>query len=392
MTEKHPALQGNKVLFVFGCLDLGGSERQGLYLARYLKENCGAHVRVLALSKKPGRVSELCDEYGIPCEGMSLHWSRFWPQRVLQLYRFLCRLKRLSPDILMPYYSLPNTVCGLVWEKSPARCCIWNQRDDGLLLSKDAWHRTAVSKASAFIANSGSGRDFLLQTYALPQDRVQVIHNGITLSPPRMDRQQWRDRLGLAADDFAACMLANLGPYKDHRSLVRSWQAVSAHAAERGRRAVLLLAGRTDAGEPGLRRLIAELGLTEDVRLLGMVDDVSGLLQASDICVHSSFTEGCPNAVLEAMAAGLPVAGTDIQGIREAIGAEGAAFLTPVGNHGAMSDAITLLMDDAGLRSEYGRALQKRIAEEFSMEQMGSRSASAIADALANSISAGMDS
>jgi glycosyltransferase involved in cell wall biosynthesis len=383
VNENREMLRGLKILFVFGCLDLGGSERQGLHLARYLKATCDADVHVLALSSKPGRVSELCDEYGIPWQGMALHWSRLWPHRILELYRFLDRLKQLSADVLLPYYSLPNTICGLVWKKSSALACIWNQRDHGLLLTRDTWHKAAVRNISTFIANSECGKDFLQHTYGLSDERVQIIHNGISLPRPIADRQQWRDRLGLSSNDFAACMLANLGPYKDHQSLVLAWQIIAERAASTQQKAVLLLAGRgDDARTAGLKRLIDERGLADNVRLIGMVNDISGLLHASDIYIHSSLTEGSPNAILEAMAAGLPVVGTDIPGIREAVGPEGTAYLTQVGDYHGMAETIKTLMDDVALRNNYGMTLKARVETNFSMEQMCSASARVIATAL----------
>ncbi len=386
MVANRNLLKGRRILFVFGCLDLGGSERQGLLLGRYLKDTCHADVRVLALSRKPGRVSELCDEYGIPWEGMGFRWSRIRPHRVWELFRLSRHLKKNSAEILMPYYTLPNVACGLVWRYSSARLCIWNQRDHGLLLTGNPWHRTAVGKTPVFISNSECGMDFLRKSYDLSGKPTHVIHNGIVLSPPEADREQWRSRLGLPANAFAACMLANLGPYKDHLTLARAWQEVSEYATSKGRKAFLLLAGKMDGRVTGLQHLIDELGLTDNIRLLGMVNDVSGLLHASDLCVHSAISEGCPNAVLEAMAAGLPVAGTDIPGIREAVGAEGASFLTPVGDHVGMAEKIKLLMADPELRKSYGSALRNRVKSEFSVERMCTASVQIINNSLATAM------
>jgi glycosyltransferase involved in cell wall biosynthesis len=357
-------------MFVFGCFDLGGSERQGFHLARHLKEECAADVHVVSLSEKPGRLAEMCDEYGIPQHVVRLHWSGFLPLRLRELSRFSAELARLKPDILLPYYTLPNTVCGLVWRKVGARLAVWNQRDEGLLLTRNIWHRTAVKRTPLFITNADGGRDFLVRTYGIDPGRVTVIHNGISLAPPLADRSQWRTRLAIGADCFVACMIANLGPYKDHETLLRAWQIVSDNAQPGAKRPVLLLAGKPDKSEAALKALASRLSLGYAVRFLGKVDDITGLLSAADLCIHSSKTEGCPNAVLEAMAAGVPVIGTDIPGVREAVGEAGSEFLVPVGDHRKMADAIVRLMGDPNLRSRYGEALKKRIDEEFSLEQM----------------------
>ena len=97
-----------------------------------------------------------------------------------------------------------------------------------------------------------------------------------------------------------------------------------------------MLAGRPEGRRELLEVLARDLGLGERVRFVGDVDDVAGLLGASDVGVLSSTPlEGCPNAVIESMAAGLPVVGTDIPGVREALGDEGRPFLVAAEDPGA---------------------------------------------------------
>ncbi len=376
------AVQGKKVLFVFGCLDLGGSERQGFQLARHLKEACAADVHVVSLSEKPGRLADMCDEHGLPWHVIRLHWSGFWPLRLKELNRFAAELGKLGPDILLPYYTLPNVVCGLVWQRSGARLSVWNQRDEGLLLTRSVWHRTAVKRTPLFIANADGGRDVLVRTYTIDPALVTVIHNGISLAPLVYGREEWRGRLGIGPDCPVACMIANLGPYKDHETLLQAWKTVVDHAPSRGEKPVLLLAGKPDESEEPLKELASRLELGDSVRFLGKVDDISGLLSTADLCIHSSKTEGCPNGVLEAMAAGLPVVGTDIPGIREAVGEMGEVFLVPVGDHRTMADITMRLISDRELRKHTGEALKKRIGEKFSLEQMCARTVRLLEESL----------
>jgi glycosyltransferase involved in cell wall biosynthesis len=100
------------------------------------------------------------------------------------------------------------------------------------------------------------------------------------------------------------------------------------------------------------------------------VKDISGLLCATDLLVHSSLLEGCPDSVLEAMAVGLPVAATDIPGIREAVGPAGYEHLAPVGYPDTLAQRILRFALDAQLRQEVGAANRARIAVFFSPERM----------------------
>ena len=116
---------------------------------------------------------------------------------------------------------------------------------------------------------------------------------------------------------------------------------------------------------------IHDLGLEEHVRLLGRLtsDEVRQQLQAADVFLLSSLSEGISNAALEAMACGLPVVTTDCGGMREAItnGIEG--FVVPSRDNNRIAECLKKLYEDEHLRKRMGRAARKRAESEFSLEQ-----------------------
>lgn len=377
-------LQNKKILFVFAGSELGGAERQGMLLARSLQEKSGATVSVLGLAApRPGKVTGICAEYGIPWRSVRILWPVKGVRLLVNLVSLLFSLLREKPHIILSYTWLPNVLSGLCWRMSGASLFVWNQRDEGLELKTSISHRLAVRLAPAFVANSIAGRDFLVNTYGIKPEDVSIIHNGVELPPPLADRSAWRKRLGVGEDDFVACMVANLHSYKDHPTLLKAWRQVL-DRCEQGQRPILILAGRTDSRGEELRRMADELGLGETVRFIGAVDDVSGLLHAVDLCVYSSLSEGSPNAVLEAMAAGLPVVATDIPGIRDAVGEEGCPFLSPPGDSLAMADKLHDLSTNKELRIRLGNAMRKRAAEFFAPSVMHDSYISLLASAVRN--------
>jgi glycosyltransferase involved in cell wall biosynthesis len=188
-----------------------------------------------------------------------------------------------------------------------------------------------------------------------------------------LDRSAWRSKLGLGTDAFVACMVANLHAHKDHATLVAAWRKVVDGFGARGRDAHLLLAGSWVDTYESIVTQVRDLKLERQIHILGQVQDVAGLLSASDLGVLSSFREGLPNAVLECMASGLAVAGTDYPGIREALGPEASVLLAPAQNAERLAECILRAARDADFRSWLGRAGVARVRAEFSPDAMGKR-------------------
>lgn len=370
-------LCGKKVVFVFGSLDLGGAERRGLLLADYLQKRVGAIVQVVGLNKTPGRLSSMCDELGISWSGVPFHWG--FRRRVPSFLRAVRAIRRTDAEIVLSYTRVPNLVCA--WGKRwvGAELLVWNQADEGLLLNGSLPFRIAAAAPHCFISNSNGGRAFLIDTYDISPDSVNVVPNGVAMSAPRLGRDEWRRQWEVPSQAPVVGMVANLSVYKDHDTLIRAWRRVV--AAGWDQQPVLVLAGRCDGTEQGLKMLAQELGVSGQLKILGAVDDVAGLLQALDLFAYSSKSEGVPNGVLEAMASGLGVVGTDIPGIREAVGPEGAAYLTPVGDSDTMADRIIKLLRGKAVRQQLGQALRERIERNFSLEVMCRRSEDIISSA-----------
>ena len=382
LTVREMALAGVRVIIVLEPLELGGSERQALLLARYLKYEQKADVQVWGTSGAPGRLATLCDQYDIPWRIVPSPWGIGRFERPKTLAAFTRRLRAARPDVVLPYMEMPNLVCGLVWRWTGARLCVWNQRDDGIARIDSRYESWAIRNTPKFIANSAQGADHLVKTRGVARNRVRVVLNGIELTPPQADRAEWRQQLGVCEDWFVACMVANLTDYKDHVTLLRAWQLVSHRLKGEGRKSALLLAGRFDTRSEALKALAYDLGLDRSVRFLGPVNDVSGLLNASDAGVFCSNSEGSPNSVLEYMAGHLAVAGTDIPPMREALSIENHALLAPPGDAEALAAHIVELALDHKLRQRLGAFNRRRVEAEFGPRRMCEETFDVITDGL----------
>jgi glycosyltransferase involved in cell wall biosynthesis len=375
------ALKGKRIIFVFGNLELGGAERQGLLLAQYLSEHEQASVEVWGFNRA-GPVSSICEQHGLTWRVVPFYFKEKLASRLNSLMELARHIRAARPDILLPYTLIPNVACGLIWKLTGARACVWNQRDAGIARLDLRWERRAARLTSRFISNSQQGARFLTDEMKAHPSKVKLIVNGVELPAPLLDRAAWRDQLQLDERSFVACMVANLHSYKDHETLLKAWRIVATRLKAQQRDAFLILAGRHDDAYESLLSLTHELCLDHNVIYAGHVTDVAGLLSATDICVFSSRSEGCPNGILESMAAGLAVVGTDVEGIQEAVGLAGAKFLAPPGDAEALANIILKLSDNPALRSHLGNENRKRVREHYSVTRMCEETVSLIANCL----------
>ena len=362
-------LNSRRIIFVLGNLELGGAERQALILARYLSEHEHAHVEVWGFNKS-GPVAEICEQHKLPTRVLPYPFSGNRSNRVRALVTVSRSLREAEPDLILPYTLGPNVVCGLIWKRTGANSCVWNQRDEGIGALDSYFAPQAAQATPRFIANCEAGAEFLIEKLGVDATKVTVIPNGIETVAAEMDRSAWRERLAVDERAFVACMVANLHLNKDHATLLRAWRKVVNEFGANGRSALLVLAGRHDGAYESLASLASELQLDDSVRFAGPVSDVRGLLTAVDVSVFSSRSEGCPNAVLESMAAGLPIAGSDIKGIRDVVGPGGTQFLAPVGDVDSLAEVLLTLAKNPELAARNGLENSERVKEKYDSLRM----------------------
>jgi glycosyltransferase involved in cell wall biosynthesis len=210
-------------------------------------------------------------------------------------------------------------------------------------------------------------RRFLADRIGVPREKLRTIYNGIDVKTACCadDGVRVRHELGIPERTPVLGTIANLYPVKGHTFLLKA----AAEVARAVPLAVWLLAGRGRLlGE--LEDEARRLGIADQVRFLGFRDDAAALLQAVNVFILPSLSEGLPVAVLEAMAAGKPVVATDVGGNREVIVDGQTGFLVPPRDAGALAARTITLLTDKSLADRYGAEGQARVREEFSLERM----------------------
>ena len=189
---------------------------------------------------------------------------------------------------------------------------------------------------------------------------VGLIYNGVELAGmPKRSKQPDGGSLTLI-------IVANLIPYKGHNDLFHALASVAEKLPSSWQ---LLCVGRDDGLGPSLRELARDLRIDSRIKLLGSRRDIPDLLTGADIGILCSHEEGFSNAILEGMAAGLPMVVTAVGGNAEAVVDGETGLVVPARNPAALGAAILRLASDGELRKQMGAAARRRAEEHFSMER-----------------------
>ncbi len=197
----------------------------------------------------------------------------------------------------------------------------------------------------------------------IPEDRLQIIRNGIDLRPYQPDpvaRERVRAEVGCVGDTVVAAILARVTPDKGQVETIDALAAI----ASRHPRAELWIVGEGTL-RPQLEAQVRELKLESRVRFLGFRTDIPAVLQAVDIVVQASHREGLGNTLLEAMAAARPIVASTAGGIVDVVVPEETGLLVPPRDVPALAQALDRVYGDATVRERFGAAGRRRAETLF---------------------------
>tara|TARA_B110000977_G_scaffold98972_1_gene130065 strand:+ start:189 stop:1355 length:1167 start_codon:yes stop_codon:yes gene_type:complete len=347
---------------------MGGAERQALILADYLVSEIGAEVHFIAF-EDGDKLKNLIEAIGCKWKYIPLNFYKSKIDKAYSYIKLVSYINKIKGAVLIPYAAISNKVVGQIFKKTNASFSFWNQRDEGRSLFNTKNEKKALFNVSAIVSNSFEGRDFLVNQYNIPKHKINVINNGIK-SDFDNKNIDWHKKLNTDKQALIVSMIANVHSFKDHLTLLYAWRIVLSNYNDK-RPLILVLAGTLGPTVTKLKVLGFDLNLSQNLIFAGPVDDVRSLISASYMCVFSSNLEGCPNGVLECMEQGKVVVGTNISGLRQAMGKNYAAMcLSEPNNPNSLAEKILGIINNNELRIEIGLYNERRILEEFSVEQM----------------------
>ena len=366
-----------RLLFVGTQMEVGGSQVNLLTHARWFHQQ-GHEVSAVFFYDKQGLHDSWQEANDFPI--INLHaWQpgegalRNLPALLGGLQQLYHLMRRQQPQVVETFTPDSNLLgLPLAWLAGvPARIAThrafidnrpgWYPRLHGLLINSGI--------ASALIAVSQQVRQMAIVKEGVRPERVQVILNGVEIleaeQPTALVRQKVRQELGLPPECPLLLTVGRLTEQKGHSYLIKAVPSVLAQHPG----AVFAFAGEGPL-QAELADLAGQLGVSKSVRFLGLRQDVRRLLQAADAFVLPSLWEGMSMALLEAMAEGLAVVASDVEGIGDLMEPEVDGLVVPPRDPAALAAAVIGLLDDTELRRSLGQAARQKVADDFSVEAM----------------------
>ncbi len=362
-----------KILYIIGSLDLGGAERHLSLVAPRLKQ-LGWEPTIYCISRR-GVQADVVERAGVavigpPWDGGSRQTFFGKPLGLFASCLKLLKILLLERPQIVHFFLPLAYVIG-----APLA---WLMRVPTLVMSRrslnlyQAQHpilarleRFLHRRMDAILGNSRAVFDQLVDVEGCARGKVSVIYNGIDIGS--IDRARATGADGSSAPPGVVLIIvANLIPYKGHSDLIDALAAVQGQMPEQW---TLLCVGRDDGIRSKLEAQVQSLGLTGHIRFLGERTDVESLLKGANIGILCSHQEGFANAILECMAAGLPMVATDVGGNAESVVHAETGLIVPPRNPAALGQAMLSLVSDPAARQRMGQAARKRAEERFSIEQ-----------------------
>lgn len=355
-----------KVLYLLNFAGKAGTERYVESLVKYLGPQGSGQVEPYFAYNTPGLLVERLEAMGVPTRQLTMN-SRF-DFKAAKALAALCG--EWDIDLIHCHYLRENYIALLAKRYNKKVRVVYTNHfilANGFVTRLS--NRLLDKRQDQMIAVCNKGKEQLIAN-GWSGEKIQVVHNGVDLDAWAGSRADstLRAELGIPEDRFVMLCASRFAHDKGHEYLIRSLKELTEmhHTPF-----TMLLAGDGELLEP-TKALCAELGLDEDtVRFIGFRKDMKNLFKAADLYVNSSQHEALSFLIIEAMAAGLPAAITNMAGNPDILtGPEQGGVLLPYGDTINTAYALGDLMDDPELLAKCRENALKNVKERFELGKL----------------------
>jgi glycosyltransferase involved in cell wall biosynthesis len=230
--------------------------------------------------------------------------------------------------------------------------------------------RALARATDRIVAISPRIRAELLDEYRIGRpDKYRVVPLGFDLGGlsaiDEAARARARNALQISEGAAVVTTVGRLTAIKNHALFLEA----SARISRANPSAIFLIAGDGELRRE-LEAAALSLGIANRVRFLGWRRDLDTVYGATDVFMLTSRNEGTPVALIESLAAGVPVVSTDVGGVGDVVASDQFGFLTPSGNPDALAAAVSVLLPDPGRRRAMGKLGRTSIMERYGIDRL----------------------
>lgn len=355
--------------------DLKDGGAQGVLARLCVHDKQSRHVVISLMDE--GKYGPLLEKAGITVLCVSMHPAR---PSLTKFFKLIRLIKAERPDVVQTWMYHADLLGGLATPLAGGKRVFWGVRQSRLKKGTAkrstilvayfcAWLSRRVPEKIICCANKAKDSH---ATIGYEKSKLVVIQNGYDLSRFKLDCDlgaSIRKELALNPVEFVLGSVGRFHPQKDHFNLLQALVLVAQQHIEF--RCLLVGTGLSSDNDLLVERIV-DLGLEEKVLLLGQRTDIPAVMNALDLHVLSSRSEGFPNVLAEAMACGVPCASTDVGDVLDIIGDPNACC--PPRDPHALANVISNLhqewqSDPDAWQLRKGTGVQ-RVADRFSMKKM----------------------
>ena len=364
-----------KILHLVTGLSIGGAEMMLYKLVTKMNRD-KFEIQVISLTDV-GPIGERIQDSGILVRALGMKRGVPDPRMVFKLIRWL---KKDRPDIVQTWMYHADLIGGLAVRMFGKIPVVWNIRhsnlDQKFNKKTTLWTAKACAKLSNFLPSNiiccSHASKEVHSSLGYKNNKMIVIPNGFDLevfSPSKDARKKVRRLLGLSDETILIGLIARFDPQKDHKTF---FQAAGILHKDYPAVHFMLCGDGVTRDKPIIRKWIDEADVKSVTHLLGCWEDMPSLQAALDMAASSSsYGEGFPNVIGEAMACCVPCVVTDVGDSARIIGNTG--LVAPPSNPEALADALERMIDLGEERKKLGMLARKRIEDNYSLEKIVSK-------------------
>lgn len=304
-----------KTCFLIPSVSSGGIEMYLLRFLNYVEDT--SNITVLVRSNEKGELYEEYKATGVTLKFIPLGYVS--PSKIWQHYKFY---KAQEFDVICDFNAnfagIPMVLGKIL--NMPKRIAFYRQGSDHF---KPSFIRNRVNKymnrlvykyATHILSNSKAALEFFFPYRTASDTRFKVIYNGVNVKDYQLDesKESIREDLGIPKNAFVIGHVGRLDKAKNHDTILKVFKLLQKEDLQ----SYLVLCGRNT--EELIPKLIA-MGIKDKTKVLGYRKDIPRVLKSLDCFLFPSITEGQPNALIEAMVAGIPIVASNIPSIKECV-------------------------------------------------------------------------